>query len=74
MSRRVGVQPAEKAQFVDVLGQVRVQFGNPGAGFAMLRELEFRAGEDAAAGPDLAVILCSCGLYSQVSICEMPLP
>ncbi len=57
MSRRVRVQAAQEAQFIDVLRGMRIKLRHPRPGLAVLRELELRGDKGAAAGADLAVLL-----------------
>ena len=56
MGRRIGVQAAEEAELVHVLGEVRQEVGDPGAGLAVPGEAEFGRGQGGAAGGDALVI------------------
>ena len=72
MGGRIGVQAAEEAEFIDVLARCAGRARDPGPGLPVLRELEFRRGQRAAAGADFAVIVsAACGLYSKVSTCDI---
>ncbi len=67
VGRRVGVQAADEAQLVDVLGDVRVELGDPRPGLAVLGELELGGDELAPPSPGLPSLSWSFALYSKVS-------
>ena len=67
---RVGVKPADEAELVDVLGRVGEELGYPRARLAVLLESNLEAVSVPPPGPGLPSLAWSCGLYSQVSICE----
>ncbi len=75
MGGRIGVQPAEKAELIDFLREVRIKLGDPRPGLPVPRELESRGGQDPAPRSDFPVIGLEFRLVvPRVDAARRPLP